>query len=66
MENLIIGEDINNKPIKLGDLVKRQDGVVGRFEVRDFELIFRYEKEREDGAICSYINCGNRYELLDI
>ena len=64
---MTIGNDVNNKPIGLGNLVKREDGVIGRFEAKDFELIFRYEKEREDGAICSYVNlCSKEYGLLDV
>ena len=65
MENNIeIGVDINNRKIFTGDRVKRDDGVIGRFNLLDFELCFDYEEEQEDGAICSYINHRRKYELL--
>ena len=65
MENNIeIGVDINNRKIFTGDRVKRDDGVIGRFNLLDFELCFDYEEEQEDGEIFSYINHGRKYELL--
>ena len=65
MENKVeIGVDINNRKIFTGDRVKRDDGVIGRFNLLDFELCFDYEEEQEDGAICSYINHLRKYELL--
>lgn len=61
---MIIGEDINKNTISLGQRIKRDDGVIGSFELRAFELVFRYEKIQENGAVCSYINHGYNYTIL--
>ena len=59
-----IGEDINAKSIYIGDKVRRDDGVVGFFDLRDFELCFDYEEVQENGATSSYINHGRQYEII--
>lgn len=62
---MIIGKDIKGKDISIGQKVKRGDGVIGAFDLRDFELCFDYEEEQENGAVCSYINHGyGGYEII--
>ena len=58
-----IGKDINGEIIKIGDKVAREDGVKGSFNLRNFELVFDYEEEQSNGAVCSYINHGYNYTL---
>lgn len=64
METIKIGEDINGKPIYIVDKVKRDDGVVGSFDLRDFELCFDYEEVQKNGAMSCYINHGRQYEII--
>ena len=59
-----IGKARDGKIISIGQRVKRDDDVIGSFELRDFELVFRYEKIQENGAVCSYINHGYNYTIL--
>lgn len=59
-----LGKDISGKIITIGQKVKRDDGVIGSFNLKDFELAFVYEEIQDNGAVCSYINHGRLYEIV--
>lgn len=61
---LEIGKDINGETIYIGDKVKRDDGVIGSFSLYDFQLCFDYDEIQKNGAVCSYINHGRKYEII--
>ena len=61
---MIIGTDIKGNKVSLGQKVKRDDGVIGNFDLRAFELVFEYDDAQENGAVCCYINKKYTYEIV--
>ena len=60
----IIGKDLEGTDVILGQRLKRNDGVIGSFRLGRFELVFDYEQEQENGAVCSYNGGEYRYETI--
>lgn len=61
---IVVGEDIYGGSIVVGQRCKREDGVIGVFELQDFQLRFVYTEVQENGATSSLINDGYKYEII--
>lgn len=61
---MIIGKDMTGNNIALGQRVRRDDGIIGSFELNKFQIKFVYDEAQDNGGTSSLINDCYNYEVV--